>query len=73
VKPSQHRRGLPSIVSIKVLLKRRAMQLWSVANGAGTSMIVKQKVNTQSLSSQFDGNIFGTADLKPPERLDSDQ
>jgi len=49
------------------------MQLWSVANGAGTSMIVKQKVNTQSLSSQFDGNIFGTADLKPPERLDSDQ
>ena len=36
-------------------------------------MIVKPKANKQSLSHQFAGNIFGTAGLKLPERLDSDR
>ena len=40
--------------------------------GRGTWMIVNQNSNTQSLSRQFECNFFGTADLKPPERLDSD-
>jgi hypothetical protein len=39
--------------------------------GQGTWMIVNQNSNKQSLSRQFDCNIFGTAELKLPERLDS--